>query len=382
MTGEFKRAKLNALSALYECNDNGCRRSRLAGVGMIRMLGTLWGQDNSRKVEGSRGEAQVLAEARQCFSRPPTRRLVLSIAASTIVALVTTSGAEASEQGSLARRGSWLTPAVIAPGVTYATLMSPTIRDRVSFHIYLPPDYRANLGRRYPTLYWLHGTGGGQRGIPVISGLFDAAIREGKIPPMIVVFPNGLPEGMWTDSADGLAPVETILVNDLLPHIDRNYRTIPSRRARILEGFSMGGYGAARIGFRHADIFASISMLAAGPLDRDFKGPRAVTDPPLRQRILSTVYGGDIAIYRAQSPWQIATAKAATIRRELRLRQLVGGEDFTVADNRAFHLHLGQLDVPHEYRELAGVGHDAAKILSALGDENWRFYRAAFADRG
>jgi hypothetical protein len=38
--------------------------------------------------------------------------------------------------------------------------------------------------------------------------------------------------------------------------------------------------------------------------------------------------------------------------------------------------------VPHEYRELAGVGHDAAKILSALGDENWRFYRAAFADRG
>jgi hypothetical protein len=63
---------------------------------MIRMLGTLWGQDNSRKVEGSRGEAQVLAEARQCFSRPPTRRLVLSIPASTIVALVTTSGAEAS----------------------------------------------------------------------------------------------------------------------------------------------------------------------------------------------------------------------------------------------------------------------------------------------
>lgn len=331
-------------------------------------------------VEVATGRVLAVPQAGQWLFIPATRRLVLSILASTIVALAMMSGAQASGQSPLARQGNWLTPAMSAPGVTYETLISPTIRDKVSFHIYLPPDYSANRERRYPTLYWLHGTGGGLRGIPVISGLFDVAIKEGKIPPIILVFPNGLPEGMWTDSADGQAPIETILIDELLPHIDAKYRTIPSRRARILEGFSMGGYGAARIGFRHTDLFASVSMLAAGPLDQDFKGPRAVADPTMRQRILNTVYGSDIAIYREQSPSQVAMVEAPTIRSELKLRVIVGNEDFTALDNRAFHQHLTQLDIPHEYQELAGIGHDAPRILSSLGDDNWRFYRAAFAE--
>jgi len=332
------------------------------------------------KAEWSTGPMRAAQLTGQWRLWPAMLRLVRSMLVSAIVAVAMVSGAQASGQSPLARQGNWLTPAMSASGVTYDTLMSPTIRANVSFHIYLPPDYSANRERRYPTLYWLHGTGGGLRGIPVISGLFDAAIKEGKIPPMIVVFPNGLPEGMWTDSADGQAPIETILIDELLPHIDAKYRTIPSRRARILEGFSMGGYGAARIGFRHTDLFASVSMLAAGPLDQDFKGPRAVADPTLRQRILDTVYGGDIAIFREQSPSQIAKAQAFSIRSELLLRVIVGSEDFTAPANRAFHQHLTQLDIPHEYQELVGIGHDAPRILSSLGDVNWRFYRAALAN--
>jgi enterochelin esterase-like enzyme len=313
------------------------------------------------------------------YSRPWTRRAFLSLPASGLVAIAMAGPARASEDGPPPLERAWVTPPVSAPGVAYATVMSPIVGARVSFHVYLPPDYAANPERRYPTLYWLHGTGGGQRGIPVIAGLFDAAIRNGLIPPMILVFPNGLPEGMWTDSADGLAPVETLLVRDLVPHIDGNWRTIPSRHGRMLEGFSMGGYGAARIGFRHVDLFASISMLAAGPLDQDFKGPRAVSNPVLRKRILSTVFGDDIAVFRAQSPWVIAAETAPTIRTGLHLRQVVGSEDFSVADNRAFHLHLDRLEVPHEYRELAGVGHDPRGLLMGLGEDNWRFYRTAFA---
>lgn len=315
----------------------------------------------------------------QPYSGPWTRRLFLSVSAATLVALAIAGDAAGSDEGLSSRDRAWMTPAVSAPGVIYATLMSPTVGARVSFHVYLPPDYASTPDRRYPTLYWLHGTGGGQRGIPVIAGLFDAAIRKGLIPPMIVVFPNGLPVGMWTDSADGLAPVETLLVHDLVPHIDRTWRTIASRRGRMLEGFSMGGYGAARIGFRHADLFGSVSMLAAGPLDPDFNGPRATADPDLRRRILGTVYGNSIAIFRAQSPWEIAAEQVETIRSSLLLRQVVGSEDFTLDDNRAFHVHLGQLGAPHEYSEIVGVGHEAQALLTGLGDDNWRFYRTAFS---
>jgi enterochelin esterase-like enzyme len=309
-----------------------------------------------------------------------TWRRMLAIAAGAILFLASATASAASDAGPLARQGRWLIPAVSAPGVSYGTIMSSSARAEVSFQVYLPPEYAANDGRRYPTLYWLHGTGGGQRGLPIVAGIFDQAIRQGKIPPMIVVFPNGLPEGMWADSADGQAPVETMLVNELLPHIDQTYRTIADRRARILEGFSMGGYGAARIGFRHTNIFASISMLAAGPLDTEFNGPQVVDDPVLRNRLLRTVYGDDISIYKSYSPWMIAIQQADKIRGSTRIRQIVGSKDFTLKSNLDFHSHLSSLGVPHEFEKIDGVGHDVRGIFSHLGDRNWIFYNSALVE--
>jgi acetyl esterase/lipase len=75
----------------------------------------------------------------------------------------------------------------------------------------------------------------------------------------------------------------------------------------------------------------------------------------------------------------IAEAKAPIIRKDILLRQLVGSDDFTISDNRSFHLHLNKLNIPHEFREFPGVQHDVRGIFSALGDANWRYYRAAFA---
>ncbi|MBU7580996.1 MAG: hypothetical protein KAF27_11100, partial [Porphyrobacter sp.] len=113
---------------------------------------------------------------------------------------------------------------------------------------------------------------------------------------------NGLATGMWTDSADGRTPVETMLVREILPLVDRDYRTIASAKGRIIEGFSMGGHGAARIGFRHPELFGAISMLGAGPLDPEFAGPQARANPDLRSRVLDEVHGGSIERYRAENP--------------------------------------------------------------------------------
>jgi poly(3-hydroxybutyrate) depolymerase len=66
-----------------------------------------------------------------------------------------------------------------------------------------PEGYDAEAERRFPVLYWLHGSGGGLPGLPELAQRFDAAMRAGKMPPALVVFPNGLPGGMWCDSKDG-----------------------------------------------------------------------------------------------------------------------------------------------------------------------------------
>ncbi len=317
------------------------------------------------------------------MTTPPqamNRRRMLERSALTLLSLGVGAAPARAQTPAATGRGDWVTPAVAAPGVTHRTVFSPAVGASVSYHIYLPPDYHAAEGVRFPVLYWLHGSGGGLRGIPVISGQFDSAIRQGRIVPMIVVFPNGLPDGMWVDSTDGVAPVETMLMRDLLPHIDASYRTIPAREARILEGFSMGGYGAARIGFRHIDVFACVSMLAGGPLDTEFQGPQVAANPAFRNRLLATVYGNDIANYRAQSPWFTAVANAGIIKeRKLLLRQVVGTIDYTFQANRAFHEHLARLNIEHEYRELEGVPHDVGKLFAALGDANWDFYRKAFS---
>jgi endo-1,4-beta-xylanase len=54
--------------------------------------------------------------------------------------------------------------------------------------------------------------------------------------------------------------VESVLVGDLIPHIDSTYRTIATRRYRAAEGFSMGGFGAAHLGFKYPEIFGAVAM--------------------------------------------------------------------------------------------------------------------------
>jgi len=248
---------------------------------------------------------------------------------------------------------------------------------KVSYHLYTPAIYDEEPERRFPVLYWLHGTGGGLAGIAPLSAFFDRAMREAKIPPMLVVFPNGLSASMWCDSKDGAVPMETIVVKELLPHIDATFRTVAKREARMLEGFSMGGYGAARLGLKYPEIFGAISILAGGPLDREFRGPRAAANPAERERNLQATFGGDLAHCQALSPLTVAQQNAAAVRGRSRIRQAVGTDDFSAELNRAFSAQLKQLALEHTFTEVPGGGPDTLALLRGLGERNWEFYRAA-----
>ena len=271
----------------------------------------------------------------------------------------------------------WVTPAVRANRVERRTFESAAAKTKVSYHIYAPEVYDQEKDSRFPVLYWLHGSSGGLPGIKPLSEFFDDAIRKKKIPPMLVVFPNGLELSMWCDSKDSRVPMETVVVKELVPHVDKIFRTVADRGGRIIEGFSMGGYGAARLGFRYPDLFAAVSMDAAGTLDLDFSGPQAQMNPDERAFILSTVYGNDMAYYRLCSPITITNLNAGLLRGTQRVRQVVGDQDFVLANNVAFHGHLNGLGIGHEFRTVAGVEHNCAKLQLGLGETYWAFYRDA-----
>jgi enterochelin esterase-like enzyme len=271
----------------------------------------------------------------------------------------------------------WVTPPVQVPGVQRVVFESAAVGAPVSYHIYLPDEYATDTQGRYPVLYWLHGTGGGLGGIAPVAAHFASGMASGQIPPLVIVFPNGLNESMWTNSVDGRVPMETVVVRDLMNHVDANFRTVARREGRVLEGFSMGGRGAGRLGFRYPDRFGAISMLGAGPLDPDFMGPRAQTNPEERERIFREVWGRSLEVYRADGPAALAALNPASLREGVRIRIAVGAMDAMGPDNRVLHEHLTSLGIPHDFVVVPGVGHQTLQLLQGLGAEGWRFYREA-----
>lgn len=279
-------------------------------------------------------------------------------------------------------QAGWVTPPVQAPGVVYGTIFSEAAGELVSYHVLLPPGWSAGASVTYPTVYYLHGSGAPTTtGIPIVSQMFRNAMLAGDMPEALVVFPNGLPEGMYVNAKDGSQPVETVIIEELIPHIESAYRAIPQRQARIAEGWSMGGYGAGRFIFKFPDLFAGGSMLGAGPLQLDLlaDGPGLVP-LPVRLRIFNEVFGGDQEYFEAQSPWRLAEAYAADPAYPIKLRIAVGDEDFVFPAKVDFHEHLNALGIEHEWYVFEGLAHQAPAVLTALQQAGgWAFYQEIFA---
>ena len=269
----------------------------------------------------------------------------------------------------------WVTSEAVTSLASRHLFRSALIGRPVSFHAMMPPSYDTEPGRRYPVLYWLHGSDGGTGGIASLCQFFRDAMVNGQMPHAIVVMANGLPNSMWCDSKNGTSPVESIIIGELIPQVDRTFRTIASRAGRVVEGFSMGGHGAGRFGLKYADLFRACSLLGAGPLQLDF----LESDPNLapiesRRRLFEAVYDSDNDYYLAQHPQTWATTRAGQLPSDHRIRIKVGTADSLLANNRKLRDHLVSLGIAHDYLELPGVGHDALPTLSG-GANQWEFYQ-------
>jgi S-formylglutathione hydrolase FrmB len=132
--------------------------------------------------------------------------------------------------------------------------------------VFLPPGYNQNRTRRYPVVYALHGYSIGAEQwtheihVPQrIEGAFARGAHE-----MIVVLPDSktVHNGSMYSSSVTTGDFENYVARDVVSFVDAHYRTIASRDSRGLVGHSMGGYGATRIGMKHADVFGSLYIMS------------------------------------------------------------------------------------------------------------------------
>jgi len=155
--------------------------------------------------------------------------------------------------------------------------------------VYTPPDYDKDPTKRYPVLYLQHGggedeTGWGRQGQAAF--IMDNLIAAGKIRPFIIVMANSYVPGAagpGRGAAAGGRPgggaagpggrgffnfsaFERVLIEDLIPHIDETFRTLPDQPHRAMAGLSMGGMQTRTITLAHLDKFSHIGIFSGGSI--------------------------------------------------------------------------------------------------------------------
>ena len=165
--------------------------------------------------------------------------------------------------------------------------------------VYTPPNYDANIKRKYPVLYLQHGAGENERAWTKqgkANFILDNLINSRQAVPMIVVMDNGyarkpgvIPPNSWGNEA-----FEEVVIKDLIPLIDSQYRTMKNKNYRAIAGLSMGGGQALEVGLNNLDKFSWIggfsSLLKDFDVDKSYGG--VFTNPILTNLKLNLLWLG------------------------------------------------------------------------------------------
>jgi endo-1,4-beta-xylanase len=272
----------------------------------------------------------------------------------------------------------WTNPRTPA-GTQFKTFKSAALGGQeVSYLFWAPPGYdQQDQSKRYPVAYFLHGGGGNYTHIPeAFLPQAAKAIEAGKLPPFIGIVVNGLPSSFYVDSRDGRTPVESILINDLMPHVDATYRT---SGVRLVEGFSMGGRGAAYLAFKYPDRFRGVADFAGAIHDWNFFS---------RMQVVAQLFDDEKA-FEGAWPFQLARKNAAAVQASFPAGVLivVGDEDTgrgnTYEWNVKLHETLDELHIKNELCVVKGVRH-SYQLLAADPETLRRhlaYYTAVFGSQ-
>jgi enterochelin esterase-like enzyme len=250
----------------------------------------------------------------------------------------------------------------------------------VGFNVYTPPSYGSG-SQSYPVIYLLHGLNGNEYNyfgwfnnstfFSSSSGSLPSRIDNGLASEAIVVVVNGGARSFyddWDDSTENgpssSFPIlsETVIMEDVIPFVDANFRTIASRNGRAIEGFSMGGRGAVKLAFSYPDMFCSTIAYAAAAFEEI--PPLANISPTIPHPRLGPLP----AEYRISTI--AANNAAAILSNGLQIRLVDGAGDNTAGQgggSPTLSSQLTSLGIPHEFEP----------SLNGVTSHNWALYHQA-----
>ena len=181
-----------------------------------------------------------------------------------------------------------------------------------SLVVYTPPGYDKNPTKKYPVFYLISGTTDTEETFFKVGRtnlILDNLIAEGKATPMIIVMPYGNVDARVAEQKGGSKPADPMgretpdamtrmrgfsddMTKNIIPYIDKNYRTIANRENRAIGGFSRGGGQTLRTAFWNMDKFAWIccysAYLPATEMDNSYAN--LVSDPERTNKQLKLLW--------------------------------------------------------------------------------------------
>ena len=160
-------------------------------------------------------------------------------------------------------------------------------------HVYTPPGYEKGTAK-YPVFYLLHGGGdddSGWNSIGRAEFILDNLIAAGQAKPMIVVMPNGsmpMPPSTGMPNPQALNTMRTMfaneLLNDIMPNVEKTYRTLPNPANRAVAGLSMGGFQTLDVVLSRPELFDYVGVFSSGFFgptidEAETKYAKALNDP-------------------------------------------------------------------------------------------------------
>ena len=219
--------------------------------------------------------------------------------------------------------------------------------------VVVPDDYKTKPADRYPVVYLLHGLTGHYNDWTDRSKLVQFAAKH----RFIIVTPEGN-DGWYSDNpAIPNDKHESYIINELIPEIDKNFRTLADREHRIIAGLSMGGYGALKFGLKYPKLFSLIGSFSGafvvGQWSEKTGGNKLIG------RSLDTVFGPPNSEAR-QANDTFKVVREITPDKVKALPYIYmscGTEDLFIKTNRDLVAILAEKKVPYKFNTPPG-GHD------------------------
>lgn len=215
--------------------------------------------------------------------------------------------------------------------------------------VILPREYEE--GKDFPVVYILHGwsdnpeTWSGKPEIGMMADMYG----------IIMVMPDGGYDSWYFDSPyDPQNRYETFMTKELVPAIDKDYKTRPSREFRAITGNSMGGHGAMYLGIRNQDLFANIGSMSGGVDIRPFPEKWGIS----KWLGAQDEYPENWEKHTVTNMLDLLQGKGMNIIFDC------GSEDFFYEVNVTMHEKLLEMAVPHEF-------------ISRPGGHDWKYWRNA-----